>query len=42
MLHRAQEFSATIVGDDMDLIEEHLYACNAFKEPEQGKLIIPG
>jgi len=42
LLQRAQEFSATIVGNDMDLIEKHLYACNAFKEPEQGKLRIPG
>lgn len=42
MLQRAQEFSATIVGDDMDLIEKHLYACSAFKEPDQGKLRIPG
>jgi hypothetical protein len=41
MLQRAQEFSATIVGDDMDVIEKHLYACSAFKEPEQGKLSIP-
>jgi hypothetical protein len=42
MLLRAREFSATIVGDDMDLIEKHLYTCHAFKEPEQGKLRIPG
>ena len=41
MMQRAQEFSATIVGDDMDLMEKHLYACNAFKDPEKGKLSIP-
>ncbi|MDP3180718.1 MAG: Fic family protein, partial [Bacteroidota bacterium] len=38
MLQRAQEFSATIRGDDMDVMEKHLEACNAFKEHDQAKL----
>ena len=40
MLERAQEFSAMIFGDDMDILEKHLEACNAFKEPDQGNLKI--
>ena len=40
MLERAQEFSATIIGDDMDVIEKHLEACSAFKEPDRAKLKI--
>jgi hypothetical protein len=40
MLQRAQEFSSTITGDDMDGMENHLKACNAFKEPDQAKLKI--
>ena len=40
MLQRAQEFSSTIIGDDMDIIETHLQDCNAFKEHDQAKLKI--
>jgi Fic family protein len=40
MLQRAQEFSSTIKGDDMDVMEKHLETCNAFKEPDQAKLKI--
>ena len=40
MLERAHEFSATITGDDIDIIEKHLEACNAFKESDQAKLKI--
>lgn len=38
MLQRAQNFSTTVKGDDMDLMEKHLEACNAFKEHDQAKL----
>ncbi|MDP3442935.1 MAG: Fic family protein, partial [Ignavibacteria bacterium] len=38
MLQRAQDFSATVKGDDMDVMEKHLEACNAFKEHDQAKL----
>ena len=31
MLQRAQNFSTTVKGDDMDLMEKHLKACNALK-----------
>jgi hypothetical protein len=40
MLLRAQEFSATVKGDDMDILEKHLEACNAFKEHDQASLKI--
>jgi fido (protein-threonine AMPylation protein) len=40
MLLRAQDFSSTIKGDDIQAMENHLMACNAFKEPDQAKLII--
>ncbi len=40
MLQRAQEFSSTIIGDDMDIIEIHLQDCNAFKEHDQARLKI--
>ncbi|HET9057370.1 MAG TPA: Fic family protein [Chitinophagaceae bacterium] len=40
MMLRAHEFSATIVGDDMDAMEKHLEACNAFKEHDKAKLKI--
>jgi hypothetical protein len=43
MMLRAHEFSATIVGDDMDAMEKHLEASNAFKEHDKAQLkIIPG
>ena len=38
MLQRAQDFSTTVKGDDMDVMEKHLEACNAFKEHDQAKL----
>jgi len=42
MMHRAWIFSATITGDDMDAMEKHLEASNAFKEQDKAKLkIIP-
>ncbi|MEO5889158.1 MAG: Fic family protein [Ferruginibacter sp.] len=40
MLLRAQEFSATIVGDDMDEMQKHLEASNAFKEHNEAKMKI--
>ena len=42
MMQRAWEFSTTIVGDDIDAMETHLKACNAFKAHDTAKLrIIP-
>ena len=38
MLQRALEFSETIVGDDMDSMENILDRSNAFKEHNLGKL----
>ena len=40
MMLRAHEFSATIVGDDMDTMEKNLKASNAFREPDKAKLKI--
>ncbi len=40
MLLRAHEFSSTIVGDDMDAMEKHLEASNAFREYNKAKLKI--
>ena len=40
MLHRALDFSETIVGEDMDEMENLLGESNAFKEHDQGKLKI--
>jgi hypothetical protein len=40
MMGRVHEFSATIIGDDMDAMEKHLEASNAFKEPDKAKLKI--
>ena len=40
MLSRAQEFSSTITGTDVSLIERHLELSNAFKDHEQAKLKI--
>jgi len=42
MLQRAQVFSSTVIGENMDIIEKQLEACNAFKEPDQAKLKIIG
>lgn len=38
MLARAPEFSASIVGDDMDVMEKLLVASNAFMSHDEGKL----
>lgn len=38
MLARAQQFSATINGLNMDEMQRQLESANAFKEPEAGKL----
>lgn len=38
MLLRVQEFSATILADDMDSIETYLENCNAFKEHDMAML----
>lgn len=40
MLMRAQEFSATIVGSDIDTMQRQLKASNAFLEHTEGKLKI--
>ena len=40
MMLRAYEFSATIVGDDMNAMEKHLETSNAFKENDKAKLKI--
>ena len=40
MLGRAHEFSSTIAADDMDIMEKHLEASNAFKEHDKAKLKI--
>jgi len=40
MLLRAYEFSANVFADDMDTMEQYLIACDAFKEPKNGRLKI--
>ena len=40
MLQRALDFSETLVGDDMDVMENVLEKSNAFREHDQGKLRI--
>lgn len=40
MLKKAQEFSHTIAGDDLNAMEHHLVASNAFKDPDESKLKI--
>jgi len=40
MLSRAHEFSATIVGEELDQMQAILEACNAFEEHTEAKLII--
>jgi fido (protein-threonine AMPylation protein) len=40
MMQRAHEFSSTIIGDDIDTMEKHLDASNAFKEHAKAKLKI--
>ena len=40
MMLRAHEFSSTIIGDDMNVMEKHLEESNAFKEYNKAKLKI--
>lgn len=40
MLQRAQEFSETLVADNMEVLEQHLHQNNAFKEHETARLKI--
>lgn len=40
MLQRAQEFSETLVANDMEALENHLTQSNAFKEHDEAKLKI--
>jgi len=40
MMQRAWSFSATITGDQIDRMEKHLEASNAFKEHDKAKLKI--
>jgi Fic/DOC family len=40
MLQRAQEFSATLIANDMEALEYHLTQSNAFKEHDEAKLKI--
>ncbi|WP_205635920.1 hypothetical protein [Algoriphagus antarcticus] len=42
MMQRAWEFSATIIGEDMNTMEKHLEASNAFREHDKAKLKIIG
>ncbi len=41
MLQRAHEFSATIVGEDMDAMKIQLEKCNAFKAHDEAVLKLP-
>jgi hypothetical protein len=38
MLLRAYEFSSALAGERIDEMEKHLIECDAFKEPQEGKL----
>lgn len=38
MLSRAHEFSATLTQESIESMEHYLVACDAFKEPKEGKL----
>ena len=40
MLTRIYEFSATIVNEDLDEMQQQLEASNAFLEPTEGRLVI--
>jgi hypothetical protein len=40
MLQRAQEFSATLIANDMEALENHLTQSNAFKDHDEAKLKI--
>lgn len=41
MLSRAQEFSETVVGEDMDAMEDVLERSNAFKEQDKLRIVKP-
>ena len=38
MLERAQDFSLTVRGENMDTMQDHLESCNAFQEPTEASL----
>jgi len=38
MLERAQDFSLTVRGENIDLMQDHLESCNAFQEPTEASL----
>ena len=38
MLQRAQEFSATLIANNMETLENQLAKSNAFKEHDEAKL----
>ena len=38
MLERIQEFSLTVTGEDLDVMQDHLENCNAFQEPTEASL----
>jgi hypothetical protein len=40
MLQRAQEFSASLLASDIQVLENHLTLSNAFKENDEAKLKI--
>jgi hypothetical protein len=40
MLSRAYEFSSTLHDENIDDMEQHLIACDAFKDPKEGQLKI--
>lgn len=42
MMARAYEFSSTLKQDNLDEMEQYLEACDAFKEPNEGKLTFEG
>ena len=39
MMARAYEFSSTLIQESIDEMEQFLVTCDAFKEPNEGKLI---
>ncbi len=38
MMARAYEFTSTLKQESIDEMERYLEACDAFKEPKEGKL----
>ena len=38
VLLRAQDFSLTVRGENIDLMQDHLESCNAFQEPTEASL----